>query len=106
MLQQADVDYIHNPSATNKLIVQLVNAYNNGWVYDEQVADFGVSQMKKLKIATNGANGYVGDFDQARVQKIIDITTPIFTKTGSAPKAGLKATDLFTNQFLDTSIGF
>lgn len=106
VLQQADVDYIHNPSETNKLIVQLVNSYNNGWVYDEQVADFGVSQMKKLKIASNGDNGYVGDFDESRVQKVIDITTPIFTKTGSAPKAGLKATDLFTNEFLDKSIGF
>ena len=106
VLQQADVDYIHDPSATNKLIVQLVNTYNNGWVYDEQVADFGVSQMKKLKIASNGDNGYVGDFDETRVQKVIDITTPIFTKSGSAPKAGLKASDLFTNQFLDKSIGF
>lgn len=106
VLQQADVDYIHNPSETNKLIVQLVNSYNNGWVYDEQVADFGVSQMKKLKIASNGDNGYVGDFDESRVQKVIDITTPIFTKSGSAPKAGLKATDLYTNEFLDKSIGF
>lgn len=106
VLQQADVDYIDNPSETNKLIVQLVNSYNNGWVYDEQVADFGVSQMKKLKIASNGDNGYVGDFDESRVQKVIDITTPIFTKSGSAPKAGLKATDLYTNEFLDKSIGF
>jgi hypothetical protein len=106
VLQQADVDYITNPGETNKLIVQLVTAYNNGWVYDEQVADFGVKQMKKLKIATNGDNAYVGDFDETRVQKVIDITTPIFTQSGSAPKAGLKATDLFTNKFLDTSIGF
>jgi hypothetical protein len=106
VLQQADVDYIHDPSATNKLIVQLVNSYNNGWVYDEQVADFGVSQMKKLKIASNGDNGYVGDFDETRVQKVIDITTPIFTKSGSAPKAGLKPADLYTNEFLDKSIGF
>ncbi|WP_158866273.1 ABC transporter substrate-binding protein [Leifsonia sp. AG29] len=106
VLQQADVDYIHNPSATNKLIVQLVNTYNNGWVYDEQVADFGVSQMKKLKIATNGSNSYVGDFDETRVQKVIDISTPIFTKSGSTPKAGLKPSDLYTNEFLDTSIGF
>ena len=106
VLQQADVDYIKDPAATNKLIVQLVTAYNNGWVYDEQVADFGVSQMNKLKIASNGDNGYVGDFTESRVQKIIDITTPIFTKSGSAPKAGLKATDLFTNKFLDSSIGF
>ena len=62
--------------------------------------------MKKLKIASNGSNAYVGDFDEARVQKVIDIDTPLFTASGSAPKAGLKPTDLFTNEFLDKSIGF
>ena len=106
VLQQADVDYISKPAATNKLVTDLVTAFNNGWVYSEKVADFGVSQMKKLKIASNGSNAYVGDMDEARVQKVIDIDTPLFTASGSAPKAGLKATDLFTNEFLSTSIGF
>jgi hypothetical protein len=106
VLQQADVDYISKPAATNKLVVDLVTAYNNGWVYSEKVADFGVSQMKKLKVASNGSNAYVGDFDETRVQKVIDIDTPLFTASGSAPKAGLKATDLFTNEFLSKSIGF
>ncbi|MFM9920958.1 ABC transporter substrate-binding protein [Lacisediminihabitans sp. H27-G8] len=106
VLQQADVDYISKPAATNKLVTDLVTAFNNGWVYSEKVADFGVSQMKKLKIASNESNAYVGDMDEARVQKVIDIDTPLFTASGSAPKAGLKAADLFTNEFLDTSIGF
>ncbi|QNE46087.1 ABC transporter substrate-binding protein [Glaciihabitans sp. INWT7] len=106
VLQQADVDYISKPAATNKLVTDLVTAFNNGWVYSEKVADFGVSQMKKLKIASNGSNAYVGDMDEARVQKVIDIDTPLFTASGSAPKTGLKAADLFTNEFLDTSIGF
>ena len=106
VLQQADVDYISKPATTNKLVVDLVTAYNNGWVYSAKVADFGVSQMKKLKIASNGSNAYVGDMEEARVQKVIDIDTPLFTATGSTPKSGLKATDLFTNEFLDTSIGF
>jgi hypothetical protein len=104
VLQQADVDYFKDPTAANKLIVDLVTQYNNGWVYDAQVADYGVKTMKSLKIATDGDNGYVGDFDEARVQKVLDIDTPIFTSTGSAPKAGLKASDLFTNQFIDKSI--
>jgi hypothetical protein len=106
VLQQADVDYFKSPAATNKLIVDLVTAYNNGWVYDSAVADFAVSQMKSLKIASNAGNAYVGDFDETRVQKIIDIDTPIFTQSGAAPKAGIKATDLFTNEFIDKSIGF
>lgn len=108
VLQQADVDYFASPATANKLIVDLVTQYNNGWVYDEQVADYGVAEMKKLKIATDGDNGYVGDMDEARIQKIIDIDTPIYTATGSAPKAGLTASDLYTNEFLDTkiSLGF
>ncbi len=60
--------------------------------------------MKKLKIASDGSNGYVGDFDSARVAKVISIDTPIFTATGDAPKAGLTPGDLFTNKFLDKSI--
>jgi hypothetical protein len=106
VLQQADVNYIKSPGATNKLIADLVTAYNNGWVYDASVADYAVTEMKKLNIVSNGTNGYVGDFEQARVQKIIEIDTPLFTKTGSTPKAGLTATDLFTNEFLDKTIGF
>ncbi len=106
VLQQADVDYLTDPTATNALIVSLVSQYNDGWTYSAGVASYAVDTMKKLKIASNGTNGYVGDLDEARVQKVIDIDTPIFTATGSAPKSGLKPADLFTNQFLDTSIGF
>ncbi len=104
VMQQADADYFAKPDATNKLIVDAVTQFNNGWVYDANVAAYAVKEMKKLKIASDGSNGYVGDFDEARVQKIIDIDTPIFTKTGDTPKAGLKPSDLFTNEFLDKSI--
>jgi hypothetical protein len=106
VMQQADVDYITDPSTTNALILDLVNQYNNGWVYSEGVADFAVEQMKKLDIASNGDNAYVGDMDEARIQKIIDIAGPIYTDAGAPPKAGLVAKDLFTNEFLDQSIGF
>jgi len=106
VLQQADVDYITNPAQTNKLILDLVSQYNNGWVYDEAVADFAVSQMKKLDIATDGDNGYVGDMSDERMQKVIDIDTPIFADAGTAVKSGLAPGDLYTNEFLDTSIGF
>jgi hypothetical protein len=104
VLQQADVDYFKSPGAANKLIVDLVNQYNNGWVYDINVANYAVKEMKKLKIASDGSNGYVGDMDATRVDKVIKIDTPIFTATGDAPKAGLTSSDLFTNKFLDKSI--
>jgi hypothetical protein len=104
VLQQADVDYFKSPAAANKLIVDLVTQYNDGWTYDANVANYAVKEMKKLKIASDGTNGYVGDLDSTRVAKVIKIDTPIFTATGDAPKAGLVPSDLFTNKFLDKSI--
>ncbi|MBF4577276.1 ABC transporter substrate-binding protein [Frondihabitans sp. VKM Ac-2883] len=106
VLQQADVDYITNPGTTNKLVADLVTQYNNGWVYDEDVANYGVETMKKLKIASNGDNDYVGDMDTERIQKVIDIDTPIYEKSGTKLKSGLAPEDLFTNEFIDKSIGF
>jgi len=106
VLQQADVDYIKNPSTANQLIVNLVKQYNNGWVYDSQVADFAAKQLKDLNLIANGPSGYAGEMDSARFQKVIDIDTPIFTKGGTAPKTGIKPADLFTNEYLNKSVKF
>ena len=106
VLQQADVDYIKSPDTTNALIVDLVTKYNNGWVYSKGVADYAVKQMKDLGIAKNGPSGYVGEMTAERIQKVIDIDTPIFTAQNAAPKSGLKAADLFTIDYLDKSIKF
>ncbi len=106
VMQQADVDYFKDPSTANALIVDLNTQYNNGAIYDSQVADYAVKTMQSLGIVGNGSNDYVGDMDASRIQRIIDIDTPIYTAGGTPPKAGLQPSDLFTNQFIDTSIGF
>ncbi|GMA24520.1 nitrate ABC transporter substrate-binding protein [Luteimicrobium album] len=106
VMQQADVDYFKDPAPTNDLIVKLVNAYNNGWAYDAEVGAFAAKQMRSLNIATNGDNDYVGDMNAERVNDLMKIAVPIFTTSGGHVKSGLKADDLFTNTFLDTSIGF
>jgi hypothetical protein len=106
VLQQADVDYVKNPSTANQLIVSLVQQYNNGWVYDQGVADFAAKQIKDLKLVANGTDGYIGEMDSTRMQKVIDIDTPIFTKGGTPPKSGISAADLFTNDYLSKSVTF
>lgn len=106
VLQQAEVDYYTSPAATNKVILALVAAYNNGWVYTQGTADYSVAESKKLGLVGNGDNAYMGDMTDARIQKIIDIDTPIFTASGSAPKAGLKVSDIANNSFLSKTIGF
>ena len=106
VLQQADVDYVMDPTAANKLIVDLVTKYNNGWVYGDAVAAFGAKQLTALGLVGNGPSGYAGEMEASRFQKVIDIDTPIFTKGGSAPKSGIKPADLFTNDYLSKSVTF
>ena len=103
-LQQAQVDYINKPDAANKLILQLVNDYSTGWVYSEGVAKFSVEQQKKLGLVGNGPDQTLGNFDEARITKVIGQANPIFKAAGKKVKDDLKASDLFTNEFVDTKI--
>ena len=103
VMQQAGIDYLKDPKAANTLILDLVAKYNNGWVYSQGVADYAVKTMIDDKLMANGIDGVYGTFDEARVADLITKATPIYTKLGSAPKAGLKPADIFTNQFLDVT---
>ena len=105
VMQKAEVGYYKSPAATNELILKLVKEYDTGWVYSKGVADFSIAQQKKLKLISNGDNATLGDFDTARVQKVLDVMGPIAEKLGSPPAAGLKVDDLVTNEFIDKSIG-
>jgi hypothetical protein len=104
IMQQAIADYVTNPATTEKLILQLVAAYNNGWVYTQGTADYAVATMKKLGIVGDAPDGTLGAFTDARVQQLIGILTPIYAKQGKQTLPGLKPSDIVTNQFIDPSV--
>jgi hypothetical protein len=104
IMQQAIVDYIANPAPAEKLILSLVTAYNNGWVYTQGTADYAVATMKQLGIVGDAPDGTLGAFTDARVQQLIGILTPIYAKQGKQTLPGLKPSDIVTNQFVDPSI--
>ncbi len=105
VMQQADVDYLKSPTATNTLIDTLVKDYNTGWTYDAKVGQYAVDETKKLKIASDAGNGYVGAMSAPRVAKLIKLAVPIFDKTkGAGVKSGVTPNDLFTNRFLSHKI--
>jgi hypothetical protein len=104
IVQRAQVDYLANPAKTNELIVDLVKQYNTGWVYSTGLAGYAIEKMKQ-DFVNNGSDQTLGNFDTARVQRMIDIVTPIFTAQNQPPKAGLKPDDIATNEFIDTGIG-
>ena len=104
IVQRAQVDYLANPTETNKLVLDLVKQYNTGWVYSEGLANYAIEKMRS-DFVKNGSDQTLGNFDNARVQRMIEIVTPIFTAQRQAPKEGLKPEDIATNEFVDMSIG-
>ena len=105
IIQRSQVGYLTDPSATNKLIVDAVGQYDDGWTYSEGVAGFAATQMRKLGIVADDATGPIGGMDPNRVQQVIDTFIPIITESGGTVKPGrLISSDLATDQFLDPSI--
>ena len=103
IVQRAQVDFLANPAKTNELVLDLVKQYNTGWVYSAGLADYAIAKMRE-DFVTNGPDQTLGNFDTARVQRMIEIVTPIFTAQRQPPKEGLTAADIATNQFVDESI--
>ena len=105
IIQQSTVDYLGDPTHANDIVLDAVKQFNNGWVYTQGTADYAVKTMKADGLLANGPDGVVGKFDDTRVTDLITKATPIYTALDSAPKTGLTAADIITNQFLDPSIG-
>ncbi len=104
IVQRAQVDFLKNPDKTNQFIIDIVREYNTDWTYSEGLANYAIDKMRQ-DFVNNGPDSTLGNFDQTRVQRIIDIVTPILVSQRAAPKEGLKPEDIFTNEFIDASIG-
>ena len=104
IVQRAQVDFLKSPEKTDRFIVDIVRRYNTDWTYSDGLAAYAIDKMRQ-SFVNNGPDSTLGNFDTARVHRIIDIVTPILIAQRAAPKQGLKPEDLFTNEFIDTSIG-
>ncbi len=105
MLQQAQVDFIRDPGRTLDLIVKLDQSYKGGFVYSPGLARFAVTQMRQLGIVDNGHDATLGNFDNGRLQRLINIVAPIFAGQRKPIRANLTPADVTTNEFIDPSIG-
>jgi hypothetical protein len=106
ILQQVQIDYLQDPSATNDLILDLVTQYNNGWVYTKGTAEYAAEALKEHGIVKTDSSGIFGGLDQARIGELMERIVPILEADGATIKPGLTAQDLFTNEFLDPEITF
>jgi hypothetical protein len=104
VIQQAALDYLAAPDTTNALILEAVNQYNNGWVYDAGQAKAAVAKMQEDNLIANSPDGTLGSFDMDRVTAFIATAAPVFTSTGSEVKEGLVADDIVTNKYINPAI--
>lgn len=105
IIQRAQVAYAKDPAATNALIAKIVKEQNAGWVYPLALADYAAKAQVDNKIISDGPTPALGDFDLPRVQKMIDLLRPIYEKQRIKVPATLKPEDMYTNEFIDPSIG-
>jgi hypothetical protein len=104
ILQRGEVEYVKSPQATNKLIVDLVHGYNVGIDYSQERADASARIQLQRGIVSNGTNGTLGDFNLDRVARVIKQIEDILDAQNTHYEAGLKPSDLATNQFIDQGV--
>lgn len=106
VVQHAQADFLADPTHTNEIIIDAVEAdHNSVWSYSPGMAEFAVKTLKDRGLVSNGGNDTVGDMDQTRIQRMIDVLRPIYAGQNKELKPGLTPADLFTNDYIEASIG-
>lgn len=109
IFQQAQIDLWKDPKPAADRIVKSVAGFKSFFTYGDGNARFGFCQLQREGLVGNPVDGPLGTLEASRVQKVLDILTPIFTgqkttlpglKRVDVPQ-GLNAAALATNEFLD-----
>lgn len=106
MVQKAQVDYMAKPGPVNDKLVDIVTELKTFWVLTKAGNAFNTVQQRRLGIVQNGPNCTLGDFNQKRMQQLINLLKPIYTAKGiDTFDPNLTAAKIGTNEFIDPKIG-
>ncbi len=106
IMQQATVDFFNDPSGASAVILDQVEQFQTGNTYSQSTIDAAVATMIEDELVGNGSNSTTGDFDTDRLANFWATAAPLFTSLGSAPADDASPETLFTNEYIDPSIGF
>jgi hypothetical protein len=106
MFQQAQIDYIADHAAADKIIISAVNTFDTFWKQDQAATDNSVKLQKELGIVGNGKTPTLGDMEEDRLADFIKKAIPIFEAQKVTVKPGLKPSDIATNEFIDKTITY
>lgn len=106
LIQQAQVDYVKRPAPVNNKLVDIVAELKTFWVLTRAGNAWNTQQQLKLGIVQNGPNCTLGDFNQKRMQQLINLLKPIYAGKGlDTYDPNLKAATIGTNEFINPKIG-
>lgn len=101
LVQQAAIDFITDGARATAIIIDAVEKFNDFWVYGEGVANYSTQTQRELGLVGNGPDSTLGNFDLDRVNSVLDK----MRAAGLEVPADLTAEDMYTNEFIDASIG-
>ncbi|MFM8531460.1 MAG: hypothetical protein ACKOD2_17655 [Ilumatobacteraceae bacterium] len=102
VVQKAVIGYAADPARANGIIIDAVAQYADFWVYGEGVAAYSAQTQAELGLIGNGPDSTVGNFDLERAEKVLQQ----MTDAGLDVPADLTADQIYTNDYIDASIGF
>jgi hypothetical protein len=101
VVQRSAVEFVSDPTRTNAAIVDVVEQYDTFWVYTPELADYSVQTQADLGLTGNGPDDIIGNLEPERVETLLQQVRD----AGLEVPDDLTATDLYTNEFIDETIG-
>ena len=103
VMQQTQLNFVDEPERTIATIIDVVTQLNTSWSQTPELARYAVDTMQQLDLVGNGTTPTFGDFESPRIDDFIALATPILREQGRTIP-DIQASDLATNEFLDTAI--
>jgi len=104
IVQQAQIDYLKTPTATNKVMVDVVTRMKSFWTLSMPGLAFGDNAMRTYKIVSNGTDQTLGNMVPTRVQRVIDDFQTTFGKDVKTADPNVTPASITTNRFIDKKI--
>jgi len=104
IMQQAQVDYLTEPEPTNQVMVDVVSELASFFTLSMDLLAFGNEKMAEFDIVSNGDDDTLGNFDPERVETVINDFQDVFGTDVDTANPDVKASDIFSNDFIDPAI--
>jgi hypothetical protein len=101
VVQRSAVEFSTDPARTNAAIVDIVEQYDTFWVYTPELAEYSVQTQVELGLTGNGPDNVLGNLDPERVEMLLQKVRD----AGLEVPEDLTADQLYTNEFIDDTIG-